>query len=181
MPSINTSYSGTQSKANQINIDETAQQIQRELNSKKYPEKSNLLNILSKTPTKKIVPPTKPTTPIAITKKNVSPNKMPSKLIKMSSRRTESLKKADHHLQTNENNPEQNLKVKIVKPKSKTSGSPLKVQNDAKISKQKTPVKNSAPALFKTPIKESLVSKVPENLSYLPPKLGTLSTLHRRI
>ena len=159
MPSINTSYSGTQSKANQINIDETAQQIQRELNSKKYPEKTNLLNILSKTPTKKIVPPTKPTTPTAITKKSVSPNKMPSKLIKMSSRRTESLKKADHHLQTNENNPEQNLKVKIVKPKSKTSGSPLKVQNDAKISKQKTPVKNSAPALFKTPIKESLVTK----------------------
>ena len=114
---------------------------------------------MSKTPTKRIVPPTKPTTPTAITKKSVSPNKMPSKLIKMSSRRTESLKKADHHLQTNENNPEQNLKVKIVKPKNKTSGSPLKVQNDAKISKQKTPVKNSAPALFKTPIKGSLVSK----------------------
>ena len=91
---------------------------------------------MSKTPTKIIVPPTKPTTPTAITKKNVSPNKMPSKLIKMSSRRTESLKKADHHLQTNENNSEQNLKVKIVKPKNKTSGSP-----------------------FKTPIKESLVAK----------------------
>ena len=118
---------------------------------------------MSKTPTKIIVPPTKPTTPTAITKKNVSPNKMPSKLIKMSSRRTESLKKADHHSQTNENNSEQNLKVKIVKPKNITSGSPLKVQkattNEAKISKQKTPVKNSAPAPFKTPIKGSLVAK----------------------
>ena len=57
----------------------------RRINSKQIAEKANnLANILSKTPTKKIVPPTKPTISTAITKKNVTNNKTPIKLIKMS-------------------------------------------------------------------------------------------------
>ena len=115
-------------------------------NSKQTAEKTSLANILSKTPTKKIVPPTKPT----FATKNNATNKTPIKLIKT---RTESLKGLLH---TNETNPPEPLKVKIVKPKNK-SGSPLKVQKAGAIIKQKTPVKkNSVPASspFKIPIKE---------------------------
>ena len=57
----------------------------RRINSKQIAEKAkNLANILSKTPTKKIVPPTKPTISTAITKKNITNNKTPIKLIKIS-------------------------------------------------------------------------------------------------